>query len=270
MNFDTLFPTAELMIKNTDNNNIYKIKIEDLLANEKYIEKWRHNRPLEEQIVKNIVSYISNNKNIVIFTFNLAWCNKTKKLYIYDGYHRYNAILLIKNNLTLLMNKIPVFYLIKNKYIILDILFCENIDSDKSNEQIKLNFQSINQATPVSELYTGDNDEIKLKIIENVINHYYVKYKAHASTATIRGPKMGFFTKDVLTNLLIHIYDKCKIKSQEELQTKMNLLDINIKNELEAYNKQHKSINLTKSSKSGLYIFMYNLDRIKNCVKKYL
>jgi len=171
------------------------------------IQKWKYNRPADKDRVIEIKNTMLN--NILVDDRIYLWQDNTNEYKCYDGNHRLEAIKQILNE-----NKLS-----KITFPYLQISITQH--SDES--EIKKKFQMLNKGCPVSELYTENLSNEKIKeIIEWVIDKIKKKWPKHKKTS--KNPRIPHFNESNLTQQLYEFLENKNI-SKEILWNK--ILELN-------------------------------------------
>jgi len=257
------FPSSELLLSYGDNHKIYKIKILELLSDS--VQNWEFNRPPDLGRCPDIARYIYNSKKTVDTMIYLTYTNIKHTFEVLDGIHRLTALQIIKEE-----NSKPLELLcpgdfgsnndanwLYNQYLIVNIRFNSTI-----SELIEV-FQNLNKSQAVPELYIRDHTKEKRKIIDEIANEWFVKYKKHFSPSS--NPNIGNTNRNKFVDLLDKIYDKYKLnennydKLRQLLYEKNNYLRDNIPTKI--------SIDVRlKCKETGCYLFLYKNEKLEKLI----
>jgi hypothetical protein len=262
LGFEYIFKAAEKDYSNKKNHNVYKISLYNLIDKNGYIKNWEYNRAPDELRITEIYTDIMKAEFIHNNNLFCVYNKADSTLYIYDGIHRYTALYKIFENSKSDFDKL------KNQTIILNVYETNDIDAD--SEYIKHLFICLNKSEPVHELYIGNNDSKKIKIVENAANHFINKYpKLKKDTDR---PHRPFFSRKILLDLFNHLYYKYKITKTGQLEYIMNSFNMKLEKEInETGNLRNTTFSLTQFNKCNehkLFIFLYNFPYLTNNIPK--
>ena len=232
--------------------------LKDLLNDS--VEKWFYNRPPDMERIPIIAEAIYNKKIPIETMFYLSFNPKTEKFDVLDGIHRITALKLIKeeNSTKFRGDNADLLF---NQYVLVNIRFNFTY-GDLCNA-----FENLNSCRPVPELYMGKQEEEqeeknKVKIINNIANEWYHKYKKHFSSSS--KPNTGNTNRDKFVDLLDKLYDKHQCKDENMLR---NILDD--ANEDLSLNNPKVSIDaLYKCKETGCYLFLLKNDKLLEHIDK--
>ena len=166
----------EYFLYGSNNRKVYKIPTKVFL--ELDVERWKYNRPADEQRVKEIRKSYKIKKHMAGCIF-LAECDGD--LVCYDGNHRRLALISCV------------------RYLIVDIMW------NVSSNEIKQEFIDINKCVSVPELYKENNNyEIRIKIDEWVCE-LCKKYPRHVSSSP--HPHRPNFNRDNMVQEIMSFYE---------------------------------------------------------------
>ena len=212
---------SKLLYNKNNNEKIYKSHFNCI--NQINVEKWKYNRPVDKDRVEEIKNSILN--NTLSDDRIYLWKNNTNEYKCFDGNHRVEAIKMILNEQKLS----------KVIYPYIQISIIQNIDE----KQLKIKFQMLNKGCLVSELYTENLSNEKIKeIIEWNIEKIKEKWSKHKKTT--KNPRKPHFNE---SNLTQQLYEFLENKNTTKKILWKNILQLN-KNYSEG-----KHINLKFSEK---------------------
>jgi len=255
------FKGSKLILPITPIHSVYKIMLKDLVNDS--VENWFYNRPPDMERIPIIAEDIYNKRNPIETMFYLSFNKQNEKFDVLDGIHRITALKLIKEENSKPLdcfdpNKFPlckeVYNLLFNQYILVNIRF-NSTHGDLCNL-----FESLNRSRPVPELYMGNYQaKNKFKIIDNIANDWYHKYKKHFSGDNVINPNTGNTNRDKFVDLLDKLYDKHECKDDNKLR---DILD-NANNQLskEKFTKVSDKV-LSKCKETGCYLFLLKNDKL--------
>ena len=246
-----------LQLNQSHSHAVYLIQLTNLLNGS--VENWKHNRPPDMARIPIIAEDIYNKKIPIETMFYLSFNKENEKFDVLDGIHRLTALKLIKEeNSTKLRG--PDADLLFNQYVLVNIRFNSTL-GDLCNA-----FENLNSCRPVPELYMGkQQEENKVKIINNIANEWYHKYKKHFSSSS--KPNTGNTNRDKFVDLLDKLYDKYECKDDENMLRDI-LDDANI--DLSLNNPKVSIDALYKCKETGCYLFLLKNDKILEHIDKYL
>ena len=193
------------------------------------VKMWRYNRPIDEGRVAEIRDWISVSKRVdgVIY---LACVDD--ELVCYESNHRRMAIRGMEG--------------IHN--ILVDILW------DATDEEVKQEFQRLNKAVSVPELYVADVPIVSEAELRPVVTTFCANYSGHSSSS--KNPQRPNFNRDNLMDQFYRLCGELQIKP-DELKNRINKLN----GDLAARDRTGLSSRIVeKCSKSGLWLFAWSTD----------
>ena len=257
------FNSAELLLSYNENHHIYKIKIRDLLVEQ--VVNWEHNRPPDMVRCPDIARYIYNSKKPIDTMVYLSFNNLKESFEVLDGIHRITALKLIKEE-----NSKPLELLccgdfgsgndatwLYNQYLLVNIRFNASL-----GELIEV-FKNLNKSQTVSELYICDHAKEKKDMIESIVNEWYFRFKKHFSSAA--NPVTGNTNRTKFSNLLLHLYDKHKIRQSNCEKLKKLLETANHKISTDIPSKVSLDTRV-KCRESGCYLFLLKNDVLEEFI----
>jgi hypothetical protein len=240
-------------------NNHYLLKIaysELILLN---IENYKYNRPADQIRIQQISDYIKTIDTLE-YIFYMVYDYKYNNYYIYDGNHRFNALKLIYETIEISTRAAKSFLKLKNKNILINLLFIKDIDDAANCEIINNRFLILNKSVSVPDLYFQSNLN-KNKIIENILTYFKTKY-TDCYKLSNSPSKPNFNTKN-LTDLLDYLYDK--YDKEDIILVKLFDLNTYFKDKL----KESLFIKCTKkqyqkSLDNNLFLFLFSIETLKS------
>jgi hypothetical protein len=257
------FESSELLFSYNENHGIYKIKINDLLVDT--VINWEYNRPPDMERCPDIARYIYNSRKPIDTMVYLSFNNLKESFDVLDGIHRITALKMIKDE-----NSKPFELLcpgefgsdndatwLYNQYLIVNIRFNSTL-----GELIEV-FKNLNKSQTVSELYVCDYSKQKKEIIETIVNEWYFRFKKHFSSS--ENPVIGNTNRTKFSNLLLHLYDKHKIRQSNCEKLKKILDDANLR--VSANIPSKVSIDTrAKCKETGCYLFLLKNDVLEEFI----
>ena len=244
-------------------HSVYTIMLKDLLNDS--VTNWEFNRPPDMERIPIIAENIYNKGNPIETMFYLSFNKQNEKFDVLDGIHRITALKLIKDEISKPLLEQNKFCSDKdnanwlfNQSVLVNIRF-NSTHGDLSNA-----FQNLNSCRPVPELYMGNHEaKTKVKIIDNIANDWYHKYKKHFSGDNVINPNTGNTNRDKFVNLLDKLYDKHECKDENKLR---DILD-NANEQLskDKFTKVSDKV-LTKCKETGCYLFLLKNDKLLKIV----
>lgn len=250
----------KLVIKHSSNHYTYRIKMRKFL--ETQMIRWSYNRPVNMERSREIANSLIHKAQPLSFMLQCIYNTTESKLEIIDGMHRYYAIHNIHDRLggSLLHEW---FY---NSVLLIEIKLNYTI-----GEVIDW-FQSINNCSPVLDLYLNSNDE-KKEIVEDVVNIYYAKYTIHFKGLN---PNISNTSKELFTEIVSYIYDTFNVSIETKRQIQKILEDINKKiretvtiNHYKRLNPKITATAMEKCAKTQLYLFLATKETLFEYIKEY-
>lgn len=191
------------------------------------ISMWKYNRPLDETRVAEIRDWVDQSKRVdgVIY---LACVNG--KLVCYESNHR----------------RVAIAGLVDLHNILVDILW------DATDEDVKEEFQRLNKAVSVPELYVTKDPIITEAELRPMVTVFCANYGSHYVTS--KHPNRPNFNRDGITDQFYRLCGELQIKP-DELKMRINKLN----NELATRDKTGLSAKVVeKCTKSGLWLFAWS------------
>jgi hypothetical protein len=258
------FKSSELLISYNENHGIYKIKIKDLLVD--MITNWEYNRPPDMERCPDIARYIYNSKKTIDTMIHLSFNNVTEIFEVLDGIHRITALKMIKDENSKLIE--PLLYpgdfgsenelrWLYEQYLVVNIRFNATL-----GELIEV-FKNLNKSQTVSELYICDHSRNQKDVIETIVNEWYFKYKKHFSSSA--NPMTGNTNRTKFSNLLLHLYDKHKIRHSNPEKLKKMLEEANTKISTNIPSKVTFDTRV-KCKETGCYLFLLKNDVLEEFI----
>jgi hypothetical protein len=258
------FESSELLFSYNDNHGIYKIKVKDLLIDT--ITNWEFNRPPDMERCPDIARYIYNSRKPIDTMIFLSFNNLKENFEVIDGIHRITALKMIKEE-----NSKPLDYLchgdfgsgndatwLYEQYLLVNIRF------NTSKGDLIGVFENLNKSQTVSELYICDHSKEKKEMIESIVEEWYQRFKKHFSSTS--NPVTGNTNKTKFTNLLLHLYDKHKIRQSNAEKLKKILENANIRISKNIPDTV-SSLNIrVKCKDSGCYLFLLKNDVLEEFI----
>jgi hypothetical protein len=212
---------------------LYKANSKDIIN---VISKWKDNRPVDNKRVREIAKSIKQ-QDLVDGIIYIARIKRNKKYEYecYDGFHRFSALKLLKNNYNVLIN----------------ILQANN------DNVIREKFKLLNKMMLVSDLYLEEleeNDGNYQETIELTCDYILAIWDDHCKTSN--QPQRPHFNIDGLKNTLLEVLKNCDVKLNSDT------LFSNIEELNEKYRIKYKDSNLfsknilEKCNKTGCYLFL--------------
>ena len=257
------FASSELLFSYNENHGLYKIKIKDLLVDS--VTNWEYNRPPDMERCPDIARYIYNSKKHIDSIVYLSFNNLKESFEVLDGIHRITALKMIKTE-----NSKPLELLCPGDFgsandanWLYDQYLLVNIRFNASLGELVEVFKNLNKSQTVSELYICDHAKEKREIIETIVNDWYRRFKKHFSSSA--NPISGNTNRTKFSNLLLHLYDKHKIR-----QTNIEKLKTILENANEKISKNipdKVSIDIrVKCRETGCYLFLLKPDVLEEFI----
>jgi hypothetical protein len=244
------FESAEILCSFNENHFIYKIKIVDLLLEDK-IRNWEYNRPPDMARCPDIARYIYNSHKPIDTMFYLSYNNIKNVFEVIDGIHRITALTIIKtDNLKFCTDII-------NQYVIVNVRFNATL-----GDLIEA-FKTLNKSQVVPDLYIRDQRKEKLDIINNIANDWQVRYKKHFSSSA--NPTTGNTNRNKFVELLDNLYDKYNI---DELCSH-NLIRLLDEANIKIMNNIPSKVTIgirVRCKESGCYLFLHKNDKLEELI----
>ena len=257
------FTSSELLFSYNENHGLYKIKIKDLLVDS--VTNWEYNRPPDMERCPDIARYIYNSKKHIDSMVYLSFNNLKESFEVLDGIHRITALKMIKAE-----NSKPLELLcpgdfgsandanwLYEQYLLVNIRFNSSL-----GELIEV-FKNLNKSQTVSDLYICDHAKEKKDIIETIVNDWYFRFKKHFSSSA--NPITGNTNRTKFSNLLLHLYDKHKIRQSNIEKLKTILENANEKISKNIPDKVSIDIRV-KCRESGCYLFLFKPDVLEEFI----
>lgn len=193
------------------------------------VKMWKYNRPIDEGRVTEIREWISVSKRVdgVIY---LACVDD--ELVCYESNHRRMAIHGLEGIHS----------------IIVDILW------DATDDEVKQEFQRLNKAVSVPELYVAEVPIVSEAELRPIVTVFCANYNSHQTTT--KKPQRPNFNRDGLMDQFYRLCGELQIKP-DELKNRINKLN----SELALRDKSGLSPRIIeKCSKSGLWLFAWSTE----------
>lgn len=191
------------------------------------VKMWKYNRPCDEDRVAEIRDWISESKRVdgVIY---IACVDD--ELICYESNHRRLAL----EGLEGLHN------------ILVDILW------DATDEEVKAEFQRLNKAVSVPELYVAQNPVVTDASLRPIVDEFCNRFKSHKKPSP--RPHRPDFNRDKIFDLFYRLCDELKI-SPKELIEKISRLNA----EMATRSKAKLSAKvIEKCTETGLWLFAWS------------
>jgi hypothetical protein len=191
------------------------------------VKMWKYNRPCDEDRVAEIRAWVAESKRVdgVIY---IACVND--ELVCYESNHRRLAL----EGLEGLHN------------ILVDILW------DATDEEVKAEFQRLNKAVSVPELYVAPNPVVTDASLRPVVDEFCNRFKTHKKPSP--RPHRPDFNRDKIFDLFYRLCDELKI-SPKELIEKISRLNA----EMATRSKAKLSAKvIEKCTETGLWLFAWS------------
>lgn len=191
------------------------------------IKMWKYNRPCDDKRVAEIREWVSESKRVdgVIY---LACVDN--ELVCYDANHRRVAI-----------EGLEGIYPIQ-----VDILW------NATDEEVKAEFQRLNKAMSVPELYVTNEPIVTEAELRPMVTVFCANYGSHYVTS--KHPQRPNFSRDGITDQFYRLCGELQIKP-DELKNRINRLN----NERALRDKSELSAKIVeKCTKSGLWLFAWS------------
>lgn len=243
---DFLFKKIDKIYEEKD-FKIVKTTIKTLLAEYK-IENYSKNRKPDDIRINFLENFFKvNNINIVPQIISTWNCDYNRKLFIYDGSHRFFAAKKLYEN-----KSINMIILVK-------------IFTTGDEKKIIEDFKNINSAICVPWLYMEENNEIKKMVCESVVKKLMYKFKDNISSS--RNCQKQNFNRDniidILSNLNIDFYKQNIDNTIYTILLNLNLLaKDHVKQNNIPYNK--------KCEKTQFWLMYLSNDAIANNIEELL
>jgi hypothetical protein len=206
-------------------HHIYWVPVN--LFNELPIQKWKFNRPPDQERVDEIHQYILKEKRVDGLIY-LA-CIKNK-LVCYESNHRREALRGITDI----------------DEILVDIIW------NATDDMVKEEFRRLNKAVSVPDLFVSDDAHMDLDEILKIRNDFCAKFKDLKSPA--KNPHRPSFNSDLLLDEFTKVMKENKIGTQELWDRLMRLND-------DMSRRDRKKLTpkvIEKCQESGLWLFAWS------------
>ena len=252
------FNSSKKILHYNDDHFVYQIKIKDLLINS--VENWEFNREPDLERIDEIATYIYNKRTPIETMLYLSFNKQNEKFDVLDGIHRLTALNFIKEEISKPLIEQNKFCSDKdNAHWLFDQYILVNIRFNSTYGDLCNVFESLNRSRPVPEVYLGKHHaqtKHKVKIIDNIANDWYHKYKKHFSSSS--KPNTGNTNRDKFVDLLDKLYDKHQCKNENKLR---EILD-NANEDLSLNNPKVSIDALYKCKETGCYLFLLKNDKL--------
>lgn len=214
------------------NEELYMTNSKTLL---KYTKNWKYNRPPDNERVDKIEETLANNTyiNVPLQVAEVMTDDKNISYICYDGNHRREALKRTPECKVLV-------HLLRNA----------------TEEDIKNRFVIVNSGCPVPELYLGNTEESKKKIIQTIVDRLCINYKAHKSSS--KKPLKPNFNRDNVVDMMFSFLEDKIIENEEDLYKKILTLNKKYSEGKHIKLKGLRKQVLDKCKKTGCYLFLKN------------
>jgi hypothetical protein len=236
MNF---FKKDKCIIKD-DKFELILTNIRDLGKKYTSIKNWRFNRPVDNSRVDEIKTCLINENAAILPGIIHGW-DIDGNLEIYDGFHRMSASMW-DGDMKLLIR-----------------ICSSNLDV------VKKDFKSINQSISVPYLYLEENNKVKRKIIESVIEKFCERYPKNVSPS--RNCQKQNFNRDNFTSILQNLDVDYFIPN---LDVKIFQSLVGINSQAKIYTKTNKITTAKKCDFYDFFLFYYDAETILTKIKEEL
>jgi len=213
---------SQIFYKKLTGETIYIIDSQVLV---KHVNKWKFNRPPDEERVKDLINYIKKNKRVdgIICIARL-----NNEFICYDGQTRLEALKYISTRIEVLVEYIEV----------------------NSHEELFDRFKNINKCVPVPDIYLENDNESTLEKTEWILNQ--LKHLFNGVQSIRNNPQRPNYNRDNLHNFLTdYIQNTGQFLTKEEIWSK--IIQFN-SNEKENSGEVSSKI-IDKCNKTGCYLF---------------
>ena len=243
-------------------HQLVQVSVETLLAWP--VCNWEYNRPPDPVRCADMAPYLAKPHTHLLQPFYVFHDTKAKLFHILDGIHRYTALTMAAGAATAEVKQKPVFL---------------HLLTDVSKGVLVDVFENINKTIPVPELYVkvGKHVSSEISVIEEIVADYTRRYKAHFSpNATYCAPNIN---REAFVNLLTDLYEihqlhktkgadadaAAKAALEEVLRHTNKVIRDRVEAGTRTRSLPHKFSEKQKEKcrKSGLYLFLYNCELLK-------
>lgn len=211
-------------------NNHYVYWIRAKVFNELPIEVWKYNRQVDQDRVNEIRAFMETSKRVDGMIY-LAHLND--KLVCYESNHRRQALKEIAN--------VDGF-----AYILVDVL------EHATHEKIRDEFNRLNKAVSVPEIYVVNEPEIGIEDLTNLVKDFCKNYASHK--VNTNHPQRPNFNREIITDEFYRIMKENAIGIEEFTN---RLTHVNRQLSLRDRSKLTQKV-VEKCEKSGLWLFAWN------------
>ena len=211
-------------------NNHYVFWIPAKVFNELPIEVWKYNRQVDQDRVNEIRAFMETSKRVDGMIY-LAHLND--KLVCYESNHRRQALKEIGN--------VDGF-----AYILVDVL------EHATHERIRDEFNRLNKAVSVPEIYVVNEPEIGIEDLTNLVKNFCKNYASHK--VNTNHPQRPNFNREIITDEFYRIMKENSIGIEEFTN---RLTQVNRQLSLRDRSRLAQKV-VEKCEKSGLWLFAWN------------
>ena len=192
------------------------------------IKMWKYNRPCDEERVKEIREWIAESKRV---DGQIYLACVDGELVCYESNHRRLAL----EGLVGLHN------------VIVDILW------DATDEAVKKEFQRLNKAVSVPELYVSSAPTVSESELRPVVDKFCDRFKSHKSTSKTNCHRPNFI-RDHVIDQFYRLCNELRIEPNELLERVMKLnSDMSNRDKTKLLPKV-----IEKCEKTGLWLFAWS------------
>jgi len=204
-------------------------------------KNWSKNRPPDMNRISEIYNYYVLNQYQLVDGIIYVW-NHNDNYYIYDGIHRFSAMLDIDYEMYFLVS---------------------HCNSNRENDIIQ-HYISLNKSINVPLLYLEMNDnDSKKKVCESIAKELCFKYPHFSSSS--RNPRIPNFNRDCFIDFLSSLsIDFTHLKAAEIISN--SLIELN-----QRAKKQYESSSTTplKCHKYDFYLFLYSFSDLRYKIQQF-
>lgn len=211
-------------------NDHYVLWIPPKVFNELPIKLWKYNRPPDEDRVNEIRSYMEISKRMdgIVYLAHLDG-----ELVCYESNHRRQALKEIEDVSGM-------------AYVLVDVL------EHATHEKIRNEFNRLNKAISVPELYTIDEPEIRIEELRDVVDNFCKNYAS--CKVNTNHPQRPHFNRDMLTDEFYRVMKENGIGMDTFIT---RLTELNRRMSMRDKSRLTPKV-IEKCQRSGLWLFAWS------------
>jgi hypothetical protein len=211
-------------------NDHYVLWVPPKVFNELPIKMWKYNRPPDEERVKEIRAYMETSKRMDGIVY-LAYVDG--ELVCYESNHRRQALKSMEDVTSM-------------SYVLVDVL------EHATHEKIRHEFNRLNKAVSVPEIYTVDQPEIRIEDLRDIVDNFCKNYVA--CKVNTNHPQRPHFNRDMLTDEFYRVMKENSLGVDEFVR---RLTELNRRMSMRDKTRLTPKV-IEKCQRSGLWLFAWS------------